>query len=90
MLATFLIILVMLRRYITSCLYLLLKSAAVKLFGKQLTILGTIATFYPYQVFPFEFCKIFINSRFSEIVGKKKVLGGSSFDDFFFDTFIYK
>ena len=52
--------------FITSCPYLLLKVAVVKLFGKLLKILGRIATFYSYQVFPFEICKIFINSRFSE------------------------
>ena len=78
--------------------YFLLKTAGVKLFGKLMKILGRIATFYSYQVFSFAFCKIFINRRFSEHrhrfafamtyclqkekVGKKKVLGGSSFDNF--------
>ena len=88
----------MLKVFITSCLYLLLETAGVKRFGKLPKILWRIATFYSYQVFPFEFCKIFINSRFSEHrhgfafaityclpkekVGKKKVLE-SSFDNFF-------
>ena len=62
-------------------------------------ILWRIATFYSYQIFLFEFCKSFINSRFSEHrhgfafaityclqkekVEKKKVLRRSSFDNFF-------
>ena len=86
----------MLRVFITSCQYLLLKTAGVKLFGKLPKIMWRIATFYSYQVFPFEFCKIFISSRFSEHrhglafailqkekVGKKKVLERSNFDNFF-------
>ena len=88
-----------LRVFITSYLYLFLKTAGVKRFGKLPKILWRIATFYSYQVFPFEFCKIFINSRFSEhrhgfafaityclqkeIVRKKKVLERSSFNNFF-------
>ena len=56
----------MLRGFITSCPYLLLKTEVVKLFSKLLKILGRIATFYSFQVFPFEFCKIFISSIFSE------------------------
>ena len=88
-----------LRVFITSCLYLLLKTAGVKRFEKLPKILWRIATSYSYQVFPFEFCKIFINSRFSEHrhgfafaityclqkekVGKKKFLERKSFDDFF-------
>ena len=68
----------MLMLFITSCLDVLLKTTAAKPIGKLLKILGRIATFYSYQVFPLEFCKIFISSRFSEKVGKKKVLGGSS------------
>ena len=85
--------------FITSCPYLLLKTAVVKLFGKLSKILGKIATFYSYQVFPFEFCKILINSYFSEHchgfaiastyclqkekLGKEKAFGESSFDNFF-------
>ena len=56
----------MLRVFITFCLYLLLKTTGVKLFSKMPKILWRIATFYSYQVFPFEFCKTFIKSRFSE------------------------
>ena len=89
----------MLKVFITSGLYLLLKTAGVKLFRKQPKTLWRIATFYPYEVLPFEFCKIFNNSRFpehrhgfafgiiyclqKEKVGKKKVLERSSFDNFF-------
>ena len=89
----------MLRVFITSFLYLLLKTAGVKRFGKLPKILWRIATFYSYQVFPFEFCKIFINSRFSEHrqgfafaityclqkekLGKKNFLQRNSFDNFF-------
>ena len=89
----------MLRVFITSRLYLPLKTAGAKRFGKQPKILWRIATFYSYQVFPLEFCKSFINSRFlehrhgfafaithclqKEKVGKKKVLERSSFDNFF-------
>ena len=56
-------------------------------------------TFYFYRLFPVEFCKIIINSHFSEnrhgfafamtyclqteIIEKKNVFGGSSFDNFF-------
>ena len=88
-----------LRVFITSCLYLLLKTAGVKRFGNLPKILWRIATFHSYQVFPFNFCKIFINSRFSEHrhgfafeityclrkekVGKKKVLERSSFENIF-------
>ena len=88
----------MLKVFITSCLYLFLKTAGVKRFGKLTKILWKIATLCSYQVFPFNFCKIFITSRFSEHrhgfafaityclpkekVGKKKVLE-SSFDNFF-------
>ena len=88
-----------LRVLINSCPYWFLKTANVKLFGKLLKILGRITTFCSYQVFPFEFCKIFINGSFSEHrhgfalamtyclqkekVEKKKVLGGSSCDNLF-------
>ena len=70
----------MLSFFITSCLYLLLKTAAVTLFGKLLIILGRITA---YQIFPHEFGEIFIKSCFSEKIGKNKVLGGGgSFDNF--------
>ena len=96
---TFRVLASMLRVFITSCPYLLLKTAVVKLFGKLPKILWRIATFYSYQIFPYRFWKTFINSRFSEHrygfafamtyclqkekVGKKKVLEQSSFDKFF-------
>ena len=89
----------MLRVFITSFLYLLLKISGVKIFGKLPKIMSRIPTIYSYRVFPFEFCKIFINSRFSEHrhglsfaityclqkekVGKKKVLEKSNFDQSF-------
>ena len=89
----------MLRAFMTLCLYLLLKTTGVKRFANMPKILWRIATFYSYQIFPFEFCKTFVNSRFSEHchgfafaityclqkekVGKKKVLERSSFDNFF-------
>ena len=57
------------------------------------------ATFYSYQLFPVEFCKIIIKRRFSkhrhgftfaityclqtERIEKKKIFGGNSFDKFF-------
>ena len=79
--------------------YFLSKKAVVKLLEKLSKILWKIATFYLYQVFQFEFCKISINIRFSEYLhgfafawtycrrkekeGKKEVLEGSSFDNFF-------
>ena len=70
----------MLSFFITSCLYLLLKTAAATLFGKLLIILGRITA---YQIFPHEFGEIFIKSCFSEKIGKNKVLGGGgSFDNF--------
>ena len=56
----------MLEDLITLCLYLLLKTDSVKRFRKLPKTLQRIGTFCSYQVFPFEFCKIFINSRFSE------------------------
>ena len=89
----------MLRVFITSCPYLLLKAALAKLFGKVLKMLGRIAFFYPYQVTFFEFYKIFINSCFSEhrhgflfamvyclqkeTARKKKFLAAISFENFF-------
>ena len=79
--------------------YFLSKTAVVKLLEKLSKILWKIATFYLYQVFQFEFCKISINIRFSEYrhgfafawtyclrkekEGKKEVLERSSFDNFF-------
>ena len=93
----------MLRVFITSCPYLLLKAAVVKLFGKVLKMLGRIAIFYSYQVILFEFYKIFISSCFSEhrhgilfamayclqkeTARKKKVLAAISFENVFFDSF---
>ena len=56
----------MLRVFITSCPYLNLQTAVVKHFGKLPKIRWRIATFYLYQILPFEFCKLFINSCFSE------------------------
>ena len=76
-----------------------LKNSWCKSFWKTVANPVKDCNFYSYQVFPFEFCKIFINSCFSEHhpgfafaityciqkekVGKKKVLERSSFDKFF-------
>ena len=72
-----------------------LKNSCCKTFLKTAENPGKVCNFYSDQVFSFEFCKIFINSRFSEHrhgiafamtyclqkeeIGKKKVYGGSSF-----------
>ena len=97
--STFRAVAYMLRVFITSCSYLLFKRAVIKLSGTLSKILWRSETFYSYQIFPYEFWKNFINSRFSEHgyrfafamtyclkkekVGKKKVLERSSFDKFF-------
>ena len=52
--------------FVISCPYLLLRTAVVKCLGKLPKILWRIATFILIRFFPFEFCKIFIKSRFSE------------------------
>ena len=95
----------MLKFFIILCLHLLLKTAVVKRFGKLLKILWRISTFYSYQVFPFQFCKNLINSRFQEHrhrvvftmtyclqkekVGKKKFLERNGFDNFTIGIFLY-
>ena len=71
------------------------KNSRCKTFRKTAEIPGKVCNLYSDQVFPFEFSKIFINSRFSEHIhgvafamicclqneqtGKKKVFGRSSF-----------
>ena len=71
--------------------------AIVKRFSKLLKILGSIATFYLIRIFPLSFAKPLLTAIFQNIawglfcmtflqkrkVGKKKVLGGSSFDSLF-------
>ena len=57
----------MLRVFITTCPYFLLKTAAVKLFG-LLKILGRIATFYSYQALPLSFAKSLLTAVFQNIV----------------------
>ena len=60
-----------------------LKNSSCKTFRKNAENPGKDCNFLLLSGFSFEFCEIFINSRFSEKVGKKKVLGRSSFDNFF-------
>ena len=81
----------MLRLYNLMPVYLMpLKNSCCKTFRKNAENPGKDCNFLLLSGFSFEFCEIFINSRFSEKVGKKKVLGRSSFDNFFFDSFTYK
>ena len=85
-----------------------LKNSCCKTFRKTAENPWKECNFCSDQVFPFEFCEIFINSGFlehrhgvafaktyclqKEKVGKKNVLGGSSFVVLiiFFDSFTYK
>ena len=77
-------------RMVAECfnyyLYLVLKTATVKLFGKLPKILGRIATFYFYHGFFFRtsygFALAMTYCLQNVKVGKKKVLE-SSFDNFF-------